>query len=79
MNRKLNLMLKLWAVALFAAADEQQIDYTCDPQLDYQDPKGAGTCPIENIQDGTCDNPNHGGTNDACVRQDCIDCNYHCE
>ncbi len=80
-------MLAIWLLALALVsttvqADEDvdtAIDYTCDARVDYQDPKIPGTCPTEKIQNGVCDNPNHGGTDDSCAEQDCIDCNFHCE
>ena len=49
-------------------------EYTCNPILDY----GAPTC--KTIQNGICDNPNHGGGGGKdCFEQDCIDCNYFCK
>jgi subtilisin family serine protease len=50
------------------------IDYTCYPSLDYS---GENKCPT--IGDGKCDNPNHGGTEELCIEQDCIDCNFNCQ
>ena len=50
-------------------------EYTCNPRLDYS---GAKTC--KTIQNGICDNPNHGGGGGKdCFEQDCIDCNYFCK
>jgi len=49
-------------------------EYTCNPRLDYS---SANTC--KTIQNGICDNPNHGGGGGKdCFEQDCIDCNYFC-
>ena len=65
-----------------ATADEtatDTTDYTCDPNFDYANPKPPLSCPTEKIQDGVCDNPNHGGDDDSCLEQDCIDCNRFCE
>ena len=78
-------VLALWAallslVSLSVVADEPtEIDYTCDPNFDYANPKLPGSCPGEKIQDGVCDNPNHGGDDPLCVEQDCIDCNKFCK
>jgi len=67
----------LCLMSLTAVAEDQEIDYTCNPQLDYN--KDIEICPKDKIQNGVCDNPNHGGDGgEACRGQDCIDCNYHC-
>lgn len=56
-------------------ANPEEIDYTCDPGLDYSPDNQCQT-----IQDGICDDPRHGGSGgDACIGQDCIDCNVHCK
>ncbi len=90
MNRK-SSVLAVWAISLAltsmsAVSGEQDVtdttdstDYTCDARVDYQDPKIPGTCPEEKIQNGVCDNPNHGGDDDTCLEQDCIDCNRYCK
>jgi len=91
MDRKTNTthrssVLAIWLLALALAStsvlaeeDVDTTDYTCDARVDYQDPKIPGTCPTEKIQNGVCDNPNHGGDDDSCLEQDCIDCNFHCQ
>jgi len=61
-----------------AVAEDTEIDYTCDPRIDYNE-NSIDLCPKSFIQDGKCDNPNHGGDGgEDCLQQDCIDCNYHC-
>ena len=57
----------------------QEIDYTCDPNRDYGNPKAPDSCPEELIQNGICDNPNHGGLEESCRGEDCIDCNFYCK
>ena len=61
-------------IATVAAVDNT-VDYTCYPQRDY-----TSTNLCRTIQDGTCDDPIHGGSGgDECRNQDCIDCNIHCK
>ena len=72
-------MAVLSMVSVTLADEIDTTDYTCDPNLDYASPKSPGTCPEEKIQDGVCDNPNHGGDDDSCAAQDCIDCNGFCK
>ncbi len=84
MSRFLTLAAWLAAISMVSVstADETSTDttdYTCDPNFDYAIPKPPGSCPTEKIQDGVCDNPNHGGDDDSCLEQDCIDCNKFCK
>jgi len=78
MSRKLNKLSAFFLslVSLSVVAQGQDVDYTCDPRKDY----GVDEfCPKNNIGNGKCDNPNHGGDGgEECLQQDCIDCNYLC-
>ena len=72
-------MAALSVVSVSLADETDTIDYTCDPNLDYAVPKPPGSCPAEKIQNGICESPNHGGDDDSCAGQDCIDCNKFCK
>ena len=76
--------LVLWATVISIARGQDAVfepplnpvNFTCSATWDYG-PKG--TCPKEKINDGECDNPNHGGEDENCAGQDCIDCNKFCK
>jgi len=72
------LVLFSSSIITITTADAQatnDIDYTCFPRKDY-----SKTNQCEGIQNGVCDAPNHGGSGgDACLNQDCIDCNTQCK
>ena len=70
-----SILLLLSFFFAVAVADEDGIDYQCFPRKDY-----SPTNQCKTIQDGICDDPNHGGSGgDACLNQDCIDCNTQCK
>jgi len=56
-------------------AQNNNIDYTCNPRDDY----GTNNkCPT--LEDGKCDDPKiTTNGNDLCLNQDCIDCNSECK
>lgn len=78
-------MSRFWIVAAWTVSFSlislpevlsQGTNYTCDPFIDYND--NLEICPKSKINNNVCDNPNHGGEDENCLGQDCIDCNYHC-
>ena len=71
-----SLFLLLLALnTVVKAQDNNDIDYTCFPRRDY-----VADNKCQTIEDGICDNPNHGGNGgDDCLNQDCIDCNSECK
>lgn len=69
--RQLMLLLPILATK----SNANPIDYTCNPYDDFAEDNACLT-----VNDGRCDNPNHGGNGgEACRNQDCIDCTYHCK
>lgn len=63
-------------ISLPMVVAQEGTNYTCNPFLDYD--QNVEICPKAKISNNVCDNPNHGGDDEKCLGQDCIDCNYNC-
>jgi len=70
---RLKQILLFPVILLASIISAQGIDYTCNLQFD-----SSSGCQM--LQDGVCDDPNHGGSGgESCRNQDCIDCNRQCK